>query len=410
MTGRPHILVAHPSADLYGSDRVLLESIAALRARGATVTVTLPETGALVERITLLDAQVVICPTPVLRKSVRSPRGLGRFGIDTVRGILHGIRLLRAERPAAIYVNTLTVPLWLPLARIMRIPSICHVHEAEGNASRIVRVLMTAPLLLATRVIANSEYSVKVLQSAIPRVAAAASVVYNAVPGPPENAVDARPELEDGVRLVYVGRLSPRKGADVAIDAVLALQRRGIPARLDMVGSVFRGYEWYERELRTMASQAGTVRFLGFQESIWDTLSAADVAVVPSRYDEPFGNTAVEAILARRPVVVSATSGLREATAGYRAAHAVLPSNPEAIADAVGEIVSAWSAARTAASQDRELALDRHSAVRYGAAITALVWGILPSGTAQKRRPQSLSGSGNSNALRIRFRTPPMRG
>ena len=54
-------------------------------------------------------------------------------------------------------------------------------------------------------------------------------------------------------------------------------------------------------ELRVLAGTTGTVVFAGFRPSVWDSFAAADIAIVPSRV-EPFGNVAVEAMLAERPV------------------------------------------------------------------------------------------------------------
>ena len=63
--------------------------------------------------------------------------------------------------------------------------------------------------------------------------------------------------------------------------------------------------------------------FSGFTDDVWAHLAAADLVLVPSQGDEPFGNTAVEAMLAARPVVVSSSSGLDEAVAGYGSAQRV---------------------------------------------------------------------------------------
>ena len=46
------ILIAHPAADLYGSDLQLVEAVRALRAAGAAVRVVLPEAGPLHGRLT----------------------------------------------------------------------------------------------------------------------------------------------------------------------------------------------------------------------------------------------------------------------------------------------------------------------------------------------------------------------
>ena len=73
------------------------------------------------------------------------------------------------------------------------------------------------------------------------------------------------------------------------------------------------------------------VRFLGFREDVWADLEDADVVVIPSRVGEPFGNTAVEAALAARPLIVSASSGLIEATQGLPGVLRVPPG------DAIGD-------------------------------------------------------------------------
>ena len=81
-----------------------------------------------------------------------------------------------------------------------------------------------------------------------------------------------------------------------------------------MAGSVFPGYEWYEAELRERAGRAdleGHVELLGYVHPTWPVLEEADVVMVPSRV-EPFGNTAVEAMHAARPLVASRVQGLAE--------------------------------------------------------------------------------------------------
>lgn len=60
--GRGLLLVAHPSADLYGSDRVLLESISGLVEDGRRVMVTVPGSGPLVAEFLGRGAGVAACP------------------------------------------------------------------------------------------------------------------------------------------------------------------------------------------------------------------------------------------------------------------------------------------------------------------------------------------------------------
>ncbi|WP_431278363.1 glycosyltransferase family 4 protein [Leifsonia poae] len=369
------VLVAHPSAELYGSDRVMLESVSGLIDDGWEVVVTVPTDGPLLSELRNRGARVEICPSPVLRKNVLRPAGMLRFLRTTAAGARQGSALLRRERPALVYVNTITIPLWAGLARIHGTPALTHVHEGEASASRLMRRILALPLFLSSALVANSRFSVGVLETSFHRLGQRTEVVYNAVPGPSEHS-PVRRDLTGAMRVTYVGRLSPRKGVDVAIDALAELRSRGVEVELDLVGSVFPGYEWYESELReqvTAADLDSRVTFHGFVPSVWELVGSSDVVVVPSRVDEPFGNTAVEAILAGRPVIASATSGLLEATAGYQTATTVAPGSAGALADALEETIDAWAERADAMWEDTRAAQARHSVATYRRRIADIV-------------------------------------
>ncbi|MFC5381908.1 glycosyltransferase [Aquipuribacter nitratireducens] len=378
-SGPATVLVAHPGGELYGSDRVLAESVAGLREAGLDVVVALAGPGPLVARLEALGARVTVCRTPVLRKQYLSLVGLLRLARSTAAGLRPSWALLRATRPVAVLVNTVTVPLWIVLARLLRVPVVCHVHEAERSARPLLRRLLALPLLGARRVVTNSRFSEGVLLDAVPSLASRTQVVPNGVEGP-SACVPPRASPDGEVRLLYLGRLSPRKGPDVAVAAVAALRDRGVPARLDVVGAVFPGYEWFEQELRDQVRALGLtdrVALHGFRPDVWPWLAGCDVLLVPSRTDEPFGNTAVEGALAARPVVASRTSGLLEATSGLRAARTVAPDDPDAVADAVVAIRDAWAHVRDDALADRAYAADRYSPTAYRRRVADVVAGVV---------------------------------
>ncbi len=371
----PSVVIAHPSAELYGSDRMMLESITAMVERGWQVTVTVPSAGPLVAEARARGASVVHCPAPVLRKAALSPRGFAALALEALRAVPASVRVLRRARPDVVYVSTVTIPMWLPLARLLAIPTVCHVHEAESSAPALVRKAMALPLLLAGRIVANSRFSLDVLDGAFPALAPRSELVYNGVQGP-ASPTPARTRIDTPARLLYVGRLSPRKGIDVAVEALADLVDRGVDARLDLLGAVFPGYEWFQRDLVELAERRGVsdrLTFLGFQPEVWRHAAAADVLLVPSRFDEPFGNTAVEAVLAARPVVVSDTSGLREAAAGYASAQTVAPGDSAAIADAVQRVLTDWSRFRQLAYVDSATAAVRHAPGSYRDKVAASV-------------------------------------
>ncbi|MET4059041.1 glycosyltransferase involved in cell wall biosynthesis [Arthrobacter sp. UYP6] len=367
------VLVAHPSADLYGSDRVLLESVQGLVSAGARVSVTMPAPGPLVAELEARGAQIIMCKTVVLRKSLLSPRALLRLLPAAIAASVRSGSLLLKLRPGSVYVNTLTLPLWTVLPRLMGCKVVVHVHEAEQSARPLVKRALAAPLLFASAILINSRFSEAVLLAAQPRLNGRITVVDNAVPGPGEPP-PSRSDVSDCVRLLYVGRLAHRKGVDVAVAAVEVLSARGVQAQLDIVGAVYPGNEAYEAELRGSIQAAGLqdqVHLHGFHRDVRPFLARTDIALVPSRLDEPFGNTAVEALLSGRPVIVSDTSGLREAAGGYEGVHFVPPSDPKALADAAEKIRANWCQWIARSAADAVVAAAKHSPELYQRRIAA---------------------------------------
>lgn len=333
------IVVVHPSPDLYGSDRQLLESVDGLLAHGWRPEVVLPTDGPLRHLLEERGAGVSVREFPVLRRALLRPAALLRFALGAPGTVWRLRGALRRSGAAAVYVNTLTIPLWLAAARSAGLPVLCHSHEAEILA-RPVQLALTAPLLLADRVIANSHTTRSVLTAAIPRLAGRIAVVHNGVPdaGPPAPLRSRRAGEE--LRLVLVSRLSPRKGVHVALEAVALLRAHGRSVTLDICGSTFPGYEWYERDLRDQVRDldlAGVVTFHGYVAPTRPLLEAADVVLAPS-FGESFGNVAVEGMLAARPVVASDIQGLSEVIDHGRTGMLVEPGSATKLADAIATL------------------------------------------------------------------------
>lgn len=372
-TSRQTVLLVHPGAELFGSDRMLLESAIGLVETGARVVVALPSSGLLVQELVAAGAEVVIVPMLVLRKVLLTPRGLPRLFRDTFRGLGAAWRLIGRLRPDVVYVSTIIIPQWPLVARLRRTRSVSHVHEAEASGNRLVNGILYSPHLASHRTLVNSRFSLDTIRAALPALARRSHVVYNGVASPP-HPLAPRPRVERALRVLYVGRLSPRKGPDLVIDAASRMHAAGRPVDVTLLGAVFEGYEWFERDLRRQAAEAGVpVDFAGFHPDIWPFLAEADVLVVPSRVDEPFGNTAVEGILALRPVIASDSSGLREAAGGYATAQLITPGDPDSIAAALTDIDTRWDEMVSTVADSRAEALRRHAPAVYRSSITAHV-------------------------------------
>ncbi len=113
--------------------------------------------------------------------------------------------------------------------------------------------------------------------------------------------------------LIFVGRLVSDKGADLAIAALARLRQQGLRPQLTLVGS---GPE--ADSLQQAVADLGLtdqVTFAGLQSpsAVAALLNQHAIALFPSRWQEPFGIVALEAIACGCAVVGSAGGGLAAA-------------------------------------------------------------------------------------------------
>lgn len=112
-------------------------------------------------------------------------------------------------------------------------------------------------------------------------------------------------------RLLYAGRIDPRKGIDLA---VRALTRLPAEASLDVVGDGDSGHLEELRELARREGVADRVRFLPAESrgQLRERYAAADVLLFPVRWAEPWGLVPLEAMAVGTPVIASGRGGSGE--------------------------------------------------------------------------------------------------
>ena len=177
------------------------------------------------------------------------------------------------------------------------------------------------------------------------------------------------PQREWSWRLLYVGRIDERKGADVAVAALADLPAE---ATLTVVGD---GDAEHLAALRAQAAalpgrvelRPGVER--GELPAIYDD---HDAVLFPARWDEPWGLVPLEAMARGRPVVATGTGGsaeyLRDADNCLLVARGDAPALARAVARVAGDPTL------RARLRDRGPATARdHTATGFEAAVVAAV-------------------------------------
>ncbi|MFI9639353.1 glycosyltransferase [Micromonospora sp. NPDC051925] len=284
--------------------------------------------------------------------------GTGGYRLLTARRPVE--RLLTRLAPDRLEVSDRSTLRWTGgWARAHGVPSVMVSHEcltgllgqwglpagrARGLADRLNRRTTGAyDRIVCTTAWAGEEFT---------RIAAPVDVVPLGVdltgfhPDRADPALRERYADDREVLLVHCARLSTEKRPDLAVDALAALRRAGVPAVLVMAGD--------GPSRRALADRAAglPVHFTGFlpdRSAVAALLATADVVLAPGPV-ETFGLAGLEALAAGTPVVVNAASALPEVVgpAGIAAY-----GTPTALADAVVRVLDRPEPARRAAARTR---------------------------------------------------------
>ena len=168
--------------------------------------------------------------------------------------------------------------------------------------------------------------------------------------------------------ILFAGRVVPEKGTDIFVAACGIALPRLSGWRAEIIGadrfSAASPATAFVDRVRRAAADAG-VTMLGYRDhpQVLEANARASIAVVPSRWPEPFGLTALEALACGTALITSGRGGLRE-VAGDAAVY-VDPDNPAAIADAI------LTLARDPALRERLGAAGRQHARRFDVPVIA---------------------------------------
>ncbi len=320
--------VNHPG----GAETALLRLLAGLRSRGWAISLTTPGHGPMRDHALAAGYEW-------------HPLALGGLGRRTgARAILSWPRARRLAGSAdVVYLNGGVCGRLLPaLPRRAGRRLVLHIHDM---VSRVPRFWRRADVVLA-----DSEAVARRLRGLEPHV-----VFCPVEPDPPP--AQAPWQTGNGPVIGFVGRLEPRKGPLDLVHAAPAIRRALPGARVVVVGDEPYGSA---PEYTRAVLASDEVEHYGWSENAPGLMRHLDVLVLPSR-QEPFGTVLAEAMAVGTPVVASDVDGLPEVVRDGVTGRLVAPGDPEALADAVADVVAHREEMGAAALQDASrFYLDRY--------------------------------------------------
>ena len=279
-----------------------------------------------VPRLAALGLQVEVCAPPLtLATHDLGPRTTGTGARQLARAVREADVVHAHGYKAAA--------LALPYARLRRRPLVVTWHNAvlgHGAAARAGRVLQALVARSADLVLAASGDLLATAVALGARAADLAPVAAPVLPPARTGRAERRAGLgvaEGMVLVLTVTRLAPQKNLDLLLD--VAARTRG---RTDVAYAVVGAGPLREDLARRIAEEGLRVTLAGASDDVASWLQAADVALLPSRW-EARALVAQEALLAGVPLVATRVGGVPELVGD--AAVLVDPDDPDAAAAAV---------------------------------------------------------------------------
>lgn len=387
------ILFVHAADEMYGSDAVLLTTVAALAGTEFRARVIVPDDVVselapavrLSGRLAAAGVPVTRMPLAVMRRRYFTPSGgvrLQRLRRASARAVVDAVR---GDDVALVHSHTAAVLTGAGVARRLGIPHVWHVSEIVDRPALVRRFIARTVTRSADRVVCVSHAVRDHLLATEPWAAPRCEVIYNGIDPAPFRAADGasvRAELGAAGRPIVgmIGRLGTWKGEELLLEAARRVVRRVPDALFVVVGGVLQGELARLDVLRAAARAMGLERHVvvqGYRTDVAALLAAFDVFVQPSLRPDPFPTTVLEAMASARPVVATAHGGPCEMVVDGVTGVLTRPGDPDDLAAGIGSLLRD-PPRRTAMGLagrervEREMSLDAFSA-RYLALYRSLV-------------------------------------
>ncbi|MFT5617881.1 MAG: glycosyltransferase involved in cell wall biosynthesis [Arenicella sp.] len=335
------IAVFHPSSELYGADRILVNALNALPG-DVNKRVYLKFNGPLVqfirENVNNVEVEIVAF-MPIIYREIFTPIGIFKFVFEWVKFVGFVKREHKSHSFISAYINTLSTAFILPIAKWHNIRNYIHVHEIIDSP----RVIGWATAMLcqkfANRVVCVSQAVLDGVKRYVPELDEKTLVLHNGIE--PINAKNAN---ENGKLNFYLfGRIMPKKGQWYLMEALSFIPKEALKnCRFILMGGVLRGNSHLMDELEEYITSLGIkscVEIRDFAPNIVDAMSDAHVCLVPSMMKDPFPTTVLEAMSANRPVIATNHGGAKEAIVDGESGLLVAPDEPEKLANFILSLI-----------------------------------------------------------------------
>lgn len=335
------IAVFHPSNELYGADRIMVNALAALPDDTRKI-VYLRADGPLQPYIKehVQNVEVVIFPgLPIIYRSAFGFAGIFRLLRQLIKFYSFMRKEQRKHQFRSAYVNTLSCSFLLPILSILRIRNFVHVHEIIDSPKSIGWITTRLASLYSDQIVCVSKAVENGMLRYSRRVHQKIMVLHNGI----SPIMTSSHHKNHRIHFYLFGRIMPKKGQWFLLESVAQIPREKLEYCLFTIkGGVLKGNEHLLKELVARIKELRLmpyVRIEEFDPSINEAMGKADVCLVPSLMKDPFPTTVLEAMSAGKPVIGTNHGGASEAIEDGITGRLVAPRDTVALSQAIEELI-----------------------------------------------------------------------
>ncbi|MBD2179894.1 glycosyltransferase family 4 protein [Aerosakkonema funiforme] len=191
-----------------------------------------------------------------------------------------------------------------------------------------------------------------------------------------------QPQLppHDRLRIAYASLVMYYKGADVLIEALCLLHTAGIPFTATIAGGTLEPH--LVKALQELIASEGFQEQVSFpgvlsRQQLKQLYKTHNVLVFPSRFDEPFGISQIEAMAAGLTLVTSGTGGAREIVEDGEDGLIFQSENPLHLADILSSLPNFPTEWETITRRGQQKAMSQFSQVKTVEQLESVFWQML---------------------------------
>jgi glycosyltransferase involved in cell wall biosynthesis len=365
---RKNILFVSHSAELYGAERVLLQTIEGLNKEKFEPILALPRSGPLEEETKNLGVETVHVPSKWWLTEKEKTWKQPFSWLWNVKSIFRMSQLIRKRDIDLVFSNSAVNFTGALAAKWRRVPHIWSVHEILEGTSSIVSFLLGKRALvgiisaLSTRIIVNSDATGLPFKQR--------GKVRKVIIGVKKNRGDMVPRSSLRQRFGFgpkdfvvgvVGKIYLEKGQKEVVEAISMIVKTCPQVRLLIVGEA-RDKSYYRKVQKSVLVNhlEKHVVVTGYQKEISSILSTIDLLVVASSV-ESFGRVALEAMSVKTPVLAVRRGGISEVISPGESGFLVESRNPEVLAQAIVSILENRELVRRVAETGCQIVWEKYS-------------------------------------------------